>query len=291
MATLKNTKVHRRQTVIHQHELQQIGVEFGLGPGWSRDLYLFAPLGYFAMTNDGIILHANLVGATLLGVDRILLSGALLSRFIIEEDQAKLAEHLRQVLEMSETQNCEISIIRTNGTNFRALLHSIAMPMGERRPQLLATIITDIGDWKRKYAAQEPPRQFIANKKLRRGSELAERKRLLRAETDKTARANTDALDAATYSDQNIESGAFRTEKAENFFKRLTPREIDVFQHLVVCGSNKGVASELGISPRTVEIHRARIMKKMGAQSLPQLVRIALSAEANTKRSLRRTID
>ncbi len=60
--------------------------------------------------------------------------------------------------------------------------------------------------------------------------------------------------------------------------KRLTAREHDVLQHLVAGRSNKEVGLELGISPRTVEIHRARLMEKMAAQSLAQLVRMAIEA-------------
>lgn len=59
---------------------------------------------------------------------------------------------------------------------------------------------------------------------------------------------------------------------------RLTPRERDVLEHLVVGRSNKEVGRELGISPRTVEIHRARLMEKMMVDNLAQLVRSALAA-------------
>ena len=58
----------------------------------------------------------------------------------------------------------------------------------------------------------------------------------------------------------------------------LTPRERDVLRWLVEGKSNKAIAFELSISPRTVEIHRARVMEKMRADSLPTLVRMALSA-------------
>lgn len=58
----------------------------------------------------------------------------------------------------------------------------------------------------------------------------------------------------------------------------LTPRERQVLDQLVIGRSNKAIARELGISPRTVEIHRARVMEKMQAGSLSQLVRMAFVA-------------
>jgi two-component system response regulator FixJ len=58
----------------------------------------------------------------------------------------------------------------------------------------------------------------------------------------------------------------------------LTPREREVLDHLVIGRSNKMIARELAISPRTVEIHRARVMEKMRAESLSQLVRLAIVA-------------
>lgn len=57
----------------------------------------------------------------------------------------------------------------------------------------------------------------------------------------------------------------------------LTPREREVLDGLVAGLPNKTMAYDLGISPRTVEIHRARVMEKMRAKSLSELVRLALS--------------
>ncbi|MBL6852946.1 MAG: response regulator transcription factor [Alphaproteobacteria bacterium] len=65
---------------------------------------------------------------------------------------------------------------------------------------------------------------------------------------------------------------------AERLLALLTPRERTVLEQLVVGRSNKVAAYELGISPRTVEIHRAHIMDKMNARSLSDLVRISLAA-------------
>jgi DNA-binding NarL/FixJ family response regulator len=57
----------------------------------------------------------------------------------------------------------------------------------------------------------------------------------------------------------------------------LTPREREVLSELVAGASNKEAGRRLGISPRTVEIHRAHIMEKLGARNAADLVRIALS--------------
>ena len=59
----------------------------------------------------------------------------------------------------------------------------------------------------------------------------------------------------------------------------LTEREHEVFQLVAEGLANKAIASELGISERTVEVHRAQVMKKLDARTLAQLVRIHLQSE------------
>jgi two-component system, LuxR family, response regulator FixJ len=66
---------------------------------------------------------------------------------------------------------------------------------------------------------------------------------------------------------------------AQELVALLTPRELNVLEKLVAGRSNKVAAYELGISPRTIEIHRANIMDKMHARSLSEVVRIALAAD------------
>jgi FixJ family two-component response regulator len=60
----------------------------------------------------------------------------------------------------------------------------------------------------------------------------------------------------------------------------LTPREREVMVHVVAGHLNKQIAAELGIAEKTVKVHRARVMKKMGAGSVAELVTMVSSARA-----------
>jgi FixJ family two-component response regulator len=62
----------------------------------------------------------------------------------------------------------------------------------------------------------------------------------------------------------------------------LTRRELQVLQLVTLGKPNKIIAADLGVSQRTVEIHRAHLMEKMGATSLAHLVRMTMSADIGT---------
>ena len=69
-----------------------------------------------------------------------------------------------------------------------------------------------------------------------------------------------------------------RAEEAKVRLQALTPRERDVLEGLVRGHPNKTIAYDLDISPRTVEIHRANLMSKLGVASLSEALRIAFAA-------------
>lgn len=58
-------------------------------------------------------------------------------------------------------------------------------------------------------------------------------------------------------------------------YERLTPREREVFAHVVTGQLNKQIARDLGTAEKTIRIHRGQVMKKMGADSVAALVRMA----------------
>jgi two-component system response regulator FixJ len=76
----------------------------------------------------------------------------------------------------------------------------------------------------------------------------------------------------------NISEGNAEVAAAKKQIIALSPRERDVLERLMAGRSNKTIAFNLGISVRTVEIHRARMLKRLGVRSLGEAVRIAVLA-------------
>lgn len=85
---------------------------------------------------------------------------------------------------------------------------------------------------------------------------------------------------AAVSDNERIRNQEEERHELQARFDGLTPRERDVMKLIVKGSSNKQVASELNISPRTVEIHRARVMEKTGAKSVAALVRLVTILES-----------
>ncbi len=98
--------------------------------------------------------------------------------------------------------------------------------------------------------------------------------------------ANSSMIDSvrkAVSIGEKARSHASETKGARDLIALLTPREKQVFGQLVAGQPNKVAAYELGMSPRTIEIHRANIMDKMNAKSLADLVRLSISASTEPK--------
>jgi two-component system, LuxR family, response regulator FixJ len=88
-----------------------------------------------------------------------------------------------------------------------------------------------------------------------------------------------DAVTAALTSDAQALERAREREQMLERVARLTPRELEVFQRITDGLHNREIAVELGISPRTVEVHRARLMDKLNARRLADLFKLRLAMD------------
>lgn len=88
-----------------------------------------------------------------------------------------------------------------------------------------------------------------------------------------------DAVEGALESDRRKVHVSRERSEVRRRIERLTPREREVFDLITDGHHNREVAETLGISPRTVEVHRARIMEKLDAQRVGDLFRLRFALD------------
>jgi len=92
----------------------------------------------------------------------------------------------------------------------------------------------------------------------------------------------TDRIQRAIATDNRNRTLLGQKDRVRARLAALTRREMQVLQLVTLGKSNKLIAGDLGVSQRTVEIHRAHLMEKMGATSLAHLVRMTMIADIGT---------
>jgi FixJ family two-component response regulator len=92
-----------------------------------------------------------------------------------------------------------------------------------------------------------------------------------------------DRIQRALARDASMRTSLREHEHVRERLQSLTPREREVLELMTAGKPNKVMAHELGVSQRTVEIHRARVMEKSGASSLAQLVRMVMDQAPGTR--------
>jgi two-component system response regulator FixJ len=89
-----------------------------------------------------------------------------------------------------------------------------------------------------------------------------------------------EAVGRALKKSERLREAGATAARAASRLASLTPREREVLDLLVTGLPNKAIGNKLGASPRTIEVHRARVFEKLQAHGLPDLVRLVLAAEA-----------
>jgi PAS domain S-box-containing protein len=158
--TLHELRVHQIELEMQNEELRRAQAEIDAARARYFDLYDLAPAGYCTLSEQGLILEANLTLATLLGLARAVLIQQPVSRFVLNEDQDIHYLHRRKLFETLEPQDCELRLLKPDGEPFWAHLKATAA-RGEDGASICRVMITDITERKRRDGELREAKQLI----------------------------------------------------------------------------------------------------------------------------------
>ena len=127
-------QVHQIELEMQNEELLRTQAELEDARERYFDLYDLAPVGYCTISEQGLFLEANLAAATLLGMPRGSLVKEPVSRFIHKEEQDIYYLRRKQLFETGEPQECELRMVKMDGTAFWAHLAAIVAQDGDGAP-------------------------------------------------------------------------------------------------------------------------------------------------------------
>ena len=140
-------QVYRIELEMQNEELRRTQKELEASRARYFYLYELAPVGFFTLSEQGLVLEANLTAATLLGVARGALLRQPLTRFILTEDQSIYYRHRQQLVATGAPQVCELQMVKRDGMQFRARLEATAAQGVDGTPEYRA-LLSDITDRK-----------------------------------------------------------------------------------------------------------------------------------------------
>jgi PAS domain S-box-containing protein len=144
---LHELQVHQIELEMQNEELRRAQSELEASRSRYFDLFDLAPVGYFTLSEQGLILEANLTGAGLLGVERRDLVKRPLTRFILPEDQDIYYQHRKQLFETGTPQVYELRVLRADATPFWARLETTEAQDADGAPVCRA-VMSDVTERK-----------------------------------------------------------------------------------------------------------------------------------------------
>jgi PAS domain S-box-containing protein len=154
---------------VHQIELEMQNVQLrqaqeALETSRTRYFHLYdmAPVGYCTVSDQGVILEANLNASRLLGLARGALVGQKLAQFIIAEDQDKYCQLRRRLVESSEPRACELRMVKGDGAAFWAQL-STTLAQDEKGAPVHWIVLGDISARKEAEETLRTNRQRLSD--------------------------------------------------------------------------------------------------------------------------------
>jgi PAS domain S-box-containing protein len=171
--TLHQLHVHQIELEMQNEELRRTQLELDAARARYFDLYDLAPVGYWTVSDKGLILEANLTAATLLGVARGALVQQPITRLIFKEDQDIYYRHRKQIFETGAPQACELRLVKNDGTPFWARLEATVAQNADGAP-VCRVVLSDISERKQAETALRELNATLEQRVADRTRQLAE---------------------------------------------------------------------------------------------------------------------
>ncbi len=147
-AMLHELRVHQIELGMQNEELRRSQVQLDDARALYFNLYDLAPVGYCTLSDQGLVLQANLTAGALLGLARSQVIGKPICRFISKADQDVYYLHRKMLVEQGDSQSCELQMVRADGLAFWASLVSSEAEDADGEV-VHRIVLSDISDCKR----------------------------------------------------------------------------------------------------------------------------------------------
>jgi PAS domain S-box-containing protein len=141
---LHELQVHQLELEMQNSELREARDEVEAQLERYTDLYDFAPVGYYSIDEQGLILEVNLTGAALLGVERSRLINRRLLGFVTPKSLTLLQTFLKKVFTEPEKQVCVVSLLTEQGATFWADLQATPGTSTEGAKKWCRVVVSDL---------------------------------------------------------------------------------------------------------------------------------------------------
>jgi two-component system, chemotaxis family, sensor kinase Cph1 len=139
---------------MQNDELKRNQTELEISRNMYSDLYDFAPIGYFTLNVNGIIIKTNIAGANLIGREKSKITNQPFTKFIEPHYHSTFYKHLNAVLYSSKKERCEIKMVRENGEEVYVQMESLSNDKSnDGKHKYIQTATIDITERKR-YEAE-----------------------------------------------------------------------------------------------------------------------------------------
>jgi len=280
--------IHQVELEIQNEELRKAQLELEETRNRYQDLFDFAPVGYFAIDEKGLIRKVNLAGAGLLGAERGNLIKTKFSGFISPDSQDVFYFHRKRAVETKTKQFCELGFVKENGTPFFARLETIVVQDSKGKFSQLRTALTDITERKQaeevlleKEKELENQAQHLERintalkvllahrdeeKKKLEESMLANVGKLIVPYIEKMEGSRIDAANRAyliIIKSNLLDLISPFANRLSSKLLNLTPKEIQIADLIKKEKTSKEIGTLMNLSPHAISFHRNNIRKKL----------------------------